>query len=592
MASVTVQEALQAAAAALNAGQAEQASAWAVRVLSAVPRHPGALHLAGCSAYNLGRMDEAVRWLEQAQQLAPDHLGIVSNLARAELRAGRVENARRRAWALAHRQPQARGLVEELERRYLQRQRPAALAGRFYAAQAGALAGHVDTLLAQAKRELPTSLPPGVCPKVLVLPHAGHVYSGAMAARGYAALQPHLHHIRRIVLVGPAHRVALTGVALPGAGTFVTPLGAVEIDSLAADAVADLADVQSHPQAHAQEHCLEVHLPFIQRLWQGRRLPALLPVVVGGRRSDLVRPFLERLWGQDDTLIIISTDLSHYHSYEEAQAIDTQACERIMAMDSTLHHGQACGATPLNAVLHMARQRRMRIEALGRCNSGDTHGNTPEGRQRVVGYASFALYDAPAPAAHAVADELGQRLLGWARHALHQSTGAPVTLRPEVDGLDAQGATFVTLTHKGRLRGCIGSLRAYRSLLEDVQANAQAAALKDPRFPPVSAQEAPGLAVEVSVLAPAQPLAIANESHALWQLRPSIDGVILACHHEGRAYLSTFLPQVWSQMPDPRQFMAALKAKAGLSTDFWSPQMSLHTYTVRKFSQSDVAGEM
>lgn len=592
MASVTVQEALQAAAAALNAGQAESASVWAARVLHAVPHHPAALHLAGCSAYNLGRTDEAVSWLERARQAAPDHQGIVANLARAELRAGRVEIARRRAWALAHKQPQARELAAELERRYLQRQRPAALAGRFYAAQAGALAAQVDALLAQAHRELPTSLPLGRCPKVLVLPHAGHVYSGAMAARGYAALQPHLHRIRRIVMVGPAHRVALTGVGLPGVGSFVTPLGAVEIDSLAADTVADMADVQSHPQAHAQEHCLEVHLPFIQRLWKGQRLPALLPVVVGGRRSDLVRPFLERLWGNDDTLLIISTDLSHYHSYDEAQSIDAQACERIMALDSTLHHGQACGATPLNAVLHMARQRRMHIEALGRCNSGDTHGNTPEGRQRVVGYASFALYDTQAAPVDAVPDELGQRLLGWARHALHQSTGAPALLKPEADGLDAQGATFVTLTQNGRLRGCIGSLRAYRSLLEDVQANAKAAALKDPRFPPVSAQEAPRLAVEVSVLAPAQGLAIANESHALWQLRPGIDGVILACDHQGRTYRSTFLPQVWSQMPDPRQFMAALKAKAGLSADFWSPQMSLHTYSVHKFSESDVAGAM
>jgi AmmeMemoRadiSam system protein A len=155
--------------------------------------------------------------------------------------------------------------------------------------------------------------------------------------------------------------------------------------------------------------------------------------------------------------------------------------------------------------------------------------------------------------------------------------------------LTAHGASFVTLTQAGQLRGCIGSLQAHRPLHEDVLANAQAAALQDPRFAPVTAQEAPTLEVEVSVLTAPEPLSFANESHALWQLQPHEHGVIFSCEHEGRAYRSTFLPQVWAQLPDPRKFMAQLKRKAGLPSDHWSDAVRLSVYRVQKFTEADHA---
>jgi AmmeMemoRadiSam system protein A len=151
------------------------------------------------------------------------------------------------------------------------------------------------------------------------------------------------------------------------------------------------------------------------------------------------------------------------------------------------------------------------------------------------------------------------------------------------------GASFVTLTQAGQLRGCIGSLQAHRPLHQDVAVNAQAAALKDPRFAPVTAQEAPHLALEVSVLTKAEPLHFVNESHALWLLQPHVHGVIFSCEHEGRAYRSTFLPQVWAQLPDPRKFMAQLKRKAGLPYDHWSASVRLSVYRVQKFVEADHA---
>lgn len=183
----------------------------------------------------------------------------------------------------------------------------------------------------------------------------------------------------------------------------------------------------------------------------------------------------------------------------------------------------------------------------------------------------------------ALSDEQGARLVRLARAALNASVGAPsVGIESDAD-LQMPGATFVTLTQAGQLRGCIGSLQPHRPLAEDVRANAVAAALHDPRFEPVTAREAPTLRVEVSVLTPARPLSHTDQAHALRQLQPGVDGVVLECVYRGRKHRSTFLPQVWEQLPDVVSFMAHLKAKAGLAQDFWSPEVKLSVYRVQKF---------
>lgn len=582
MAHSRMQQALQA----WSAGRQHEAGVLAQQVLSMQPDHAQALNLAGCSALALGDSPQALSFLQRAQALVPQDAGIQSNLAWAQLHGGDVEPALRRAAHVALLHPQGLGLMRDLQQAWRQRVRPSALAGRFFAADAGDLARNVDEDLAQAATVVrPWS---GPQPKILVLPHAGHVYSGRVAAAGYALLKPHLARIRKVVMLGPNHRVAVDGVALPGVACFSTPLGLVEVDALAAHALSDLPFVRTSPQAHAQEHSLEVHLPFIQRLWQGQALPRVLPLLVGRVSPEDLAELLGRLWGGEDTLIIISTDLSHFHGYDDARRIDGVTCEQIAALASKLHHQQACGATPLNAALALARQRGLRLTPLVRCNSGDTAGNTPQGRQRVVGYASFALYENPAPSAadHSWTPAMGARLVQLARHALHRAVGAADVPAPSVQGLDQWGASFVTLHQGGRLRGCIGSLQAHRPLHLDVQANAQAAARQDPRFSPVQPDEAAGLQLEVSLLAPAQDLVFVNESHALWQLQPHVHGVIWQVRHLGRVLRSTFLPQVWSQMPDPRVFLAQLKRKAGLPADFWSPDVQLATYTVQKFHET------
>jgi len=178
--------------------------------------------------------------------------------------------------------------------------------------------------------------------------------------------------------------------------------------------------------------------------------------------------------------------------------------------------------------------------------------------------------------------DLGTTLLTVARNAIATRFGLPqASVAVDLPELSEKGATFVTLTQRGELRGCIGSLEAWRPLLDDVQENARNAAFRDPRFEPLSADELPVTRVEVSLLTPAEPLTFASEAGALAQLRPNVDGVIFTAGH----HRSTFLPQVWEQLPEPAEFMARLKQKAGLPASYWGPDVQLQRYTVRKWKE-------
>jgi AmmeMemoRadiSam system protein B len=265
-----------------------------------------------------------------------------------------------------------------------------AVAGTFYPAEPAALQAAVDRLLAEVEVPAGTAVD---APKALIVPHAGYIYSGPIAAAAYARLRPIAGAIRRVILLGPAHRVAIPGLALPGVRQFATPLGVVTIDTDAAAVARGLAHVHESPLAHAGEHSLEVQLPFLQRVLSDF---TLVPFVVGDATADMVADVLDVLWGGPETLIVVSSDLSHYHPYRDAQGIDKTTAERILAFASCLDHEQACGATPINGLLLAARRRRLHVELLDLRNSGDTAGD----RGRVVGYAAFGFREGGAHGAH------------------------------------------------------------------------------------------------------------------------------------------------------------------------------------------------
>ena len=446
--------------------------------------------------------------------------------------------------------------------------RPAAVAGMFYPASPEALRTSVREYLDKAGPA------PGPTPKVLVAPHAGYIYSGSTAARGYAALRGGAGRIRRVVLIGPAHRVAVRGVAVPSVARFETPLGTVELDRLTIDALASAPHVVVSDRAHAAEHALEVQLPFLQAVLGDF---SLVPLVVGDATSEEVATVLERVWGGPETLVVVSSDLSHYLPYDTARRVDAATLSQVLELGPELDHQQACGATPINALMRVARRRGLRPRLLAACSSGDTAGD----RDRVVGYAALA-FAAAEPQSGVRDDERGEVLLARARHAIEtlfepQAGHDP----PDAGFLDEPAATFVTLRRHGELRGCIGSLEADRPLREDVATNARAAALRDPRFPPLTRAELDGLSIEVSLLSPPQPLSIVDEDDVVRQLDAVRDGVLL----EIGPHRATFLPQVWEQLPDARDFLRHLKAKAGLAPGFWSLDIRVSRYAVQKWSE-------
>lgn len=256
--------------------------------------------------------------------------------------------------------------------------RSAAVAGYFYDADADQLQHDIRQLLDNAAAS-------AALPEALIVPHAGYVYSGPTAASAYKCLQPDPGQFRRVLLIGPAHRVYVEGMALPSVDRFSTPLGDIELDKAALRIIGSLPGVVFLDEAHRQEHSLEVQLPFLQTVLTDF---TLVPVLVGGAAPAEVAAVIDRLAGDSHTLVVISTDLSHFLDYDTAQHTDASTCEHILHKATTLRGEQACGAAAVNGLMASNWCRDLQVSLLQACNSGDTAGQ----RERVVGYAAFALH--------------------------------------------------------------------------------------------------------------------------------------------------------------------------------------------------------
>lgn len=427
--------------------------------------------------------------------------------------------------------------------------RPAALAGSFYPASATELKQQIESFLSEST----TSVKP---PKAIIAPHAGYIYSGSTAASAYASLKPVSHRISRVVLLGPAHRVRVQGVALPTCRFFTTPLGRIELDQSAIDTLKQLDYVHYMDEAHAQEHCIEIQLPFLQL---GLQQFTIVPIVVGNASASQVETLLDLVWGREETLIVISTDLSHFLNYEHAKARDSETAALIEKMAyASLNPNQACGARPLGGLLKRAKQKNMKVVRLGLCNSADTAGN----RGRVVGYGAWALYDSEESK-----NERNQILINLAHqsieHGLHKKT--PLKVNSENFPLQMRqlAACFVTLKIGGQLRGCIGQMEASQPLVQAVADSAFKAAFRDPRFKALTEREYPDISISISILSTQSEIRFQSEEDILNQLQPHRDGLTI----KKGEHQATFLPAVWENLPEAVQFLVHLKRKAGIATD-------------------------
>ncbi len=264
-----------------------------------------------------------------------------------------------------------------------QRIRPPAVAGQFYPADPASLEALVRESFAEARK---APLHPV---KAMIVPHAGLIYSGPVAASAYQMLLPQADRIRRVVLLGPSHRVGFHGLAMTSADAYETPFGIVPIDKSALEEIQGLPQVHLLDEAHRYEHSLEVQLPFLQAVLGDFYL---VPLVVGDATPEQVAEVLERLWGGDETLIVISSDLSHYHPYDEARMIDSETSKAILELDpSRIGYDNACGRNPVNGLLELARRHRLQPELVDLRNSGDTAGD----KSQVVGYGAYVFSQPP-----------------------------------------------------------------------------------------------------------------------------------------------------------------------------------------------------
>lgn len=479
--------------------------------------------------------------------------------------------------------------------------RPPAVAGQFYPGDRAELDRTVQALLARVRAE-------GPVPKAIIVPHAGYIYSGPIAASAYARIRAARGTITRVVLIGPAHRVAMRGLAVSTADAFATPLGDMRVDGEAVERLLELPQVTALDEAHAGEHSLEVHLPFLQETLGE---VSIVPLVAGQATAEEVAEALELVWGGAETLIVISSDLSHYQDYETAQRMDaatTQAIERLRPQD--IGREQACGRVPISGLLTVARRRGMTCATIDLRNSGDTAGP----KDRVVGYGAYLFTQGgedpglkdrsaesgqdPAPGSPVVAsgrdaslrEHHGYTLLAVADasidHGLARGCALPIAVGEFAPELQADGASFVTLKNGGKLRGCIGSPQAMRPLIEDVAENAFRAAFSDPRFPALQRDERNVLEVSISILTAPKEIPFTSEADLLAQIRPGVDGLIL---EEGNRR-GLFLPAVWEALPEPAEFLQHLKRKARLAPDHWSPNIKVYRFAAVSISPSNVGG--
>jgi AmmeMemoRadiSam system protein B/AmmeMemoRadiSam system protein A len=472
-----------------------------------------------------------------------------------------------------------------------------AVAGLFYPRRADALSAQLAKLLADAG-----SVPLGRL-RGLVCPHAGYEFSGPTAAIGYKQLIG--CKFQTVVVLGPSHTTEFHGAAVLDASAYDTPLGPILLSPRAAE-LAQHPPFCLNPTARVHrpnwagessrkapppgqetpftwEHSVEVQLPFLRTVLSDFRLvPVVMGEVDAEQAAQALAPFLD-----PQTLVVASSDLSHFYPYETAQQLDASCLRAICDLDVKWMAGEdACGKLPILTLMHLARQFGWKTRLLDYRNSGDTAGD----RSHVVGYAAVAFFEdaessaPPAPEPPRATTSEREFLLDLARTAVTQAVKEEprreLNASQVPEPLRRWGACFVTLTKDQRLRGCIGHIFACRPLYQSVIENATAAALSDPRFPPVTPQELEQLDIEISLLTAPKRLDYSAPEELLDKLQPGRDGVVFAL----RGRQATYLPQVWKQLPGKEQFLDELARKAGLSARAWKdPTAAMLTYQVEAF---------
>ncbi len=459
--------------------------------------------------------------------------------------------------------------------------REAVVAGKFYPADPQALKRQIQELTEEASKS-DINVPAEKKLKALIMPHAGYIYSGRTAAHAARVLKA--ASFSKVLILGPDHRVGFKNAAISDVSAYETPLGRIKLHPDAEKLRKRFDCFRPVPASDKTEHCIEVILPFLQSYLNDFQI---VPIVMGSGNIKKYASAIDSIY-DDKTLLVVSSDLSHYLPYKDANQRDRQTIKMILNLngeDLAADSNRACGATAIRVLIDMALQYNWEPVLLYHENSADTAGP----RQQVVGYAAIAFYgEASMTQSSNINEKNGQLLVKLARQTIAKRLGVEsgvdedVSSRLSDDIFQSRRGTFVTLTKNNQLRGCIGNLVPDKTVTKGVQENAINAAFNDPRFPALSKAELDQVDIEISLLTEPQPLDYKDADDLLAKLRPNVDGVIL---RKGM-HSSTFLPQVWEQLPDKELFLSHLCLKAGLPGDEWKKgDLEVLTYQVQYFEE-------
>lgn len=448
-----------------------------------------------------------------------------------------------------------------------------AVAGTFFPAEPEALRTAAENCISKGTSGW---RPEGSFPRAIIAPHAGYRFSGWLTGAAWRATAR--GRPETVVILSPSHAHAFDGIALPSQKGYAMPGFDVMIDRAAVNSLVQVGLAHVEDAAHDHEHGIETQLAFLHRLHPHAKV---LPLVIGRTTPAQIAAAVDHVAGQGASLFVLSSDLSHFLTREAADAKDAETAKLLeTSKGETLTSDKACGAAGIAGFLASNTGHGLRITRLAMASSADVTGDD----SRTVGYGAWALFDATD---EVVIPRHREMLLKAARQTLTSYTkrGKP----PAIDetsfphALRGYGASFVTLQKDGRLRGCIGSLAAHQPLIRDVAQNTLKAGTADPRFKPVTAGEVDSLRLKISLLSPSGPMTFENEADLLSQLQPHHDGLIL----RDRGSRGVFLPMVWDSLPEPADFLAGLKVKAGLPKDHWSDTLEVSRFCAESFTEPE-----
>lgn len=436
--------------------------------------------------------------------------------------------------------------------------RKPSVAGQFYSSSKEELVKKIEEFTKNFKKEA------NYDSRAIIVPHAGHEYSGRLAVKGYQYLKKDLE---TLIIFSPAHRYAVESFALPTDDAWEIPTGNVLTDKEAVEKIKNMGG-EYCDAAFINEHSIEVQLPFIKYYFPNAKI---VPILVGGADYKTLSNIISEFWEDEKIGFIISSDLSHFRNKQEAMCTDNVTADMIeKSAPENIMPEQACGYKAVSAIVNFARERNYSLIRVGMSDSSEKSGDTTS----VVGYGSWYL--AEEERIYFLKEHFSQLILQIAKLSIKsQLERLNLKIENYPKALETKVPCFVSLYREGNLRGCIGSIIGEEPFIVNLCKNARNAAFHDLRFTPVEAKEFEKLDVSISLLSVPIRMKFKNETDLLEQLRPDIDGLIIK--DIGRQ--AVFLPEVWQIISDKNQFLNALKQKAGLMPDWFSDTFEAYRFT-------------